>query len=89
MANPNELEGAAIAATPGEAKVASIEFGFNRSINAIKPIGSLVKPFIYLTALNKYDQYTLTTFLMIQNYHLKWRRNFEPTSIKNIMEKYM
>ena len=66
----NELEGAAIAVDiiSGEVKAvvgssSPSEFGFNRSINAIRPIGSLVKPFIYLTALNKYDQYTLTTIL--------------------------
>ena len=66
----NELEGAAIAVDiiSGEIKAvvgssSPSEFGFNRSINAIRPIGSLVKPFIYLTALNKYDQYTLTTIL--------------------------
>ena len=66
----NELEGAAIAVDiiSGEVKAvvgssSPSEFGFNRSINAIRPIGSLVKPFIYLTALNKYDQYTLSTIL--------------------------
>ena len=66
----NELEGAAIAVDiiSGEIKAvvgssSPSEFGFNRSINAIRPIGSLVKPFIYLTALNKYDKYTLTTIL--------------------------
>ena len=66
----NELEGAAIAVdiSTGEIKavVGSSEpskFGFNRSINAIRPIGSLVKPFIYLTALNKYKEYNLTTIL--------------------------
>ena len=66
----NELEGAAIAVDiiSGEIKAvvgssSPSEFGFNRSINAIRPIGSLVKPFIYLTALNKYDQYTLSTIL--------------------------
>ena len=66
----SELEGAAIAVdiTNGEVRavVGSTQpysYGFNRSINAIRPIGSLVKPFIYLTALNKYDEYTLTTIL--------------------------
>ena len=66
----NELEGAAIAVDiiSGEIKAvvgssSPSKFGFNRSINAIRPIGSLVKPFIYLTALNKYDEYTLTTIL--------------------------
>ena len=66
----NELEGAAIAVDIFSGEVKAVvgssspsEFGFNRSINAIRPIGSLVKPFIYLTALNKYDQYTLSTIL--------------------------
>ena len=65
-----ELEGAAMAVdiSTGEIKAAvgssnPSKFGFNRSINAIRPIGSLVKPFIYLTALNKYDEYNLTTIL--------------------------
>jgi len=66
----SELEGAAIAVdiTNGEVRavVGSTQpysYGFNRSINAIRPIGSLVKPFIYLTALNQYEDYTLTTIL--------------------------
>ena len=66
----DELEGAAIAvdiysgeikAVAGSTKPSS--YGFNRSINAIRPIGSLVKPFIYLTALDKYNDYNLTTSL--------------------------
>ena len=66
----SELEGAAIAVdiTSGEIKsvVGSTNpssYGFNRSINAIRPIGSLVKPLIYLTALDRYDEYNLTTIL--------------------------
>lgn len=66
----SELEGAAVAVDISNGEVRAVvgstepySYGFNRSINAIRPIGSLVKPFIYLTALNQYEDYTLTTIL--------------------------
>ena len=37
--------------------------GFNRAINAKRPIGSLIKPAIYLAALERYEQFNFATLL--------------------------
>ncbi|MFT5756556.1 MAG: penicillin-binding protein 1B [Alteromonadaceae bacterium] len=37
--------------------------GFNRAINAKRPIGSLIKPAIYLAALERHEQFNLATVL--------------------------
>ena len=37
--------------------------GFNRALDAIRPIGSLVKPAVYLAALQRSEKYTLTSLI--------------------------
>ena len=37
--------------------------GFNRAINAKRPIGSLIKPAIYLSALERFEQFNFATLL--------------------------
>jgi penicillin-binding protein 1B len=37
--------------------------GFNRALNAKRPIGSLIKPAIYLAALERHEQFNLATIL--------------------------
>jgi len=45
--------------------------GFNRALDAVRPIGSLIKPVVYLAALMQPDRYSLITLLKDQPVDLK------------------
>ncbi|MBT8769468.1 penicillin-binding protein 1B [Metapseudomonas boanensis] len=45
--------------------------GFNRAVDAVRPIGSLIKPAVYLTALERPSQYTLTSWVTDEPFSVK------------------
>lgn len=54
--------------------------GFNRALDASRPIGSLIKPFIYLVALQRPEDYTLITPVQDKGFSLVFDdgRRWEP-----------
>ena len=64
------LEGAVVVTDPQSGEIQAlvggrdVRFrGFNRAVDAARPVGSLLKPVIYLTALSDPARYTLPRFL--------------------------
>ena len=75
---PRTLEGAVVVSHSQNGEVQALVGGrntrfegFNRALDATRPIGSLIKPVIYLTALERPDSYTLATLL--DDSPLVWR----------------
>lgn len=73
-----ELEGAMAVTNPETGEVLALVggreagfAGFNRALDAVRPIGSLVKPAIFLTALEQPNRYSLTTALPDQAFSIK------------------
>jgi penicillin-binding protein 1B len=65
---PPALEGAVVVTDPQSGEVQALVGGrdaryrgYNRALDAARPIGSLLKPAIYLTALSEPSKYTLLT----------------------------
>jgi penicillin-binding protein 1B len=52
--------------------------GFNRALNAVRSIGSTIKPFVYLTALAKPEKYTLATLIDDSPIEISSERDGEP-----------
>ena len=64
----NDLESAAIVTRRDSGEIVALagsrdaaDAGFNRALDAVRPIGSLIKPVVYLTALEYPDRYTIIT----------------------------
>ncbi len=64
----NDLEAAAVVTRRDGGEIAALmsgrevgSTGFNRALDAVRPIGSLIKPVVYLTALEYPNKYTITT----------------------------
>src|SRR5512147_666526 len=67
---PQALEGAVVVSNTQNGEIQALVGGrntryegFNRALDTERPIGSLIKPAIYLTALERPDTYTLATLL--------------------------
>ena len=65
---PGSLEVAAVVTGAGNNEIAAVlggrnprEPGFNRAVDARRPVGSLIKPAVYLAALTHPERYTLIT----------------------------
>ncbi len=69
--NDRQMQGAMVVTSPASGDVLALVgdrqagyAGFNRALDAVRPIGSLVKPAVYLSALEKPKEYTLITPLI-------------------------
>lgn len=72
-----KLEGAVVITRPNTGAVIAIVgganaryAGFNRAIDARRQVGSLIKPAVYLTALEQPEQYNLATVVSDEEYNL-------------------
>ncbi|EXF43521.1 penicillin-binding protein [Pseudomonas sp. BAY1663] len=76
--NTEGIEGAMMVTNPETGEIQAMlgsrqpgYAGFNRALDAVRPIGSLIKPAIYLAALEKPSQYTLTSLLEDEPFSVK------------------
>jgi len=91
ISTSSKLQAAAVVVSPLNGDLLSVVGdrnpsykGFNRALNAKRPIGSLIKPVVYLTALEQSETYTLATILddspldVSVPHHQNWRpKNFD------------
>ncbi len=73
-----ELQGAVVVVHPESGEVEALvggsdlrASGFNRALHAVRPIGSLIKPPLFLAALEQPEHYTLVTSLKDQPFQIR------------------
>ncbi|MDX1589178.1 MAG: penicillin-binding protein 1B [Oleiphilaceae bacterium] len=78
------LQGAMVVTRPQSGEVQAVvgsrtegAMGFNRALAARRPIGSLIKPAIYLTALEHPQRYTLTSTLRDEPFRIEFENGDE------------
>jgi penicillin-binding protein 1B len=93
--NTSQLQAAVIIASSEQGEIQALvsdrnpKFsGFNRSLDAVRQIGSLIKPAIYLTALQQSDNYSLASMLKDEPLHIK-TSNEDVWSPMNYDKKYL
>ncbi|MCY3769151.1 MAG: penicillin-binding protein 1B [Gammaproteobacteria bacterium] len=89
------LQGAAIVVDPRQGNILAIVgdripgfSGYNRAIDAERPIGSLVKPAVYLTALEQHRTYSLASILEDSPLTLRSEKG-EPWSPRNHDKEFL
>ncbi len=94
LSKAKDLQAAAVVVSPSNGDLLAVVGGrkpgykgFNRALNAERQIGSLIKPVIYLTALQDSSRYTLATILDDSEfiYEIPNRENWRP---QNYDKKY-
>lgn len=95
----NNLQAAAVITSVGSGEILALVggreprySGFNRAVDMRRAIGSLVKPFVFLSALSEPDKYTLATLLDDSPVNIPlpngttWQpRNFSKTSYGDVL----
>lgn len=74
----DQVEGAMVVTNPETGEILALMggrqpgfAGFNRALDALRPIGSLIKPAIFLAALERPSQYSLTSILADEPFSVK------------------
>ena len=91
----DQLQAAVIVASPENGEIQAVvgdrepDFhGFNRALDAVRQVGSLIKPGIYLAALRRPEKYNLATLLDDTPLHLK-ARNGDIWSPQNYDKEFL